>query len=184
MGSDEERDIEEEVFEEASDSQEQLQELGAKFESEVSVESIGGSSFVAAVDKDSTAETFEGAIGTHVEDGISSDLVMVIGDEKVDDLVGEETSDKIDEGGMEMLNQMPERMSLKVWYWVEEVQFRRPGIGCLFSWKVMESNDKEELKVDNSEYQENGDLIGAFVEPQEVKDDRQPGCDGYKTSGC
>ncbi|KAJ8764966.1 hypothetical protein K2173_010431 [Erythroxylum novogranatense] len=182
-GSVEERDTEEEVFEEASDSQEQLQELGAKFESEVSVKSIGGSSLVSVVDKDSTAETFEEAIGSHVDDGISSDLVMVVGEEKVDDLVGEETSDKIDEGGTPSEDGNVDQNAGKdvaeglvlgggsaVWKARDQVPLQLEGesSGVI----LMESNDKEELKVDNSEYQENGDLIGAFVEPQEVKDDR------------
>ncbi|KAJ9132720.1 hypothetical protein P3X46_033557 [Hevea brasiliensis] len=102
VGSDRLKDFEDEVFEEAVDSPEQLQDLGAKSEFGVCVKTVGDSSSLV-VDENSNmeneAETFEEAVGALVEAGDLEDLAAVVGGERSKDLVGGDSVDKIDEGG-------------------------------------------------------------------------------------
>ncbi|KDP20412.1 hypothetical protein JCGZ_06371 [Jatropha curcas] len=106
VGSDGLKDFEEEVFEEAVDSQEQLQNLGEKFEFVVNVETIDNSSS-AVVDENLTVgnevETFEEAIGVPAEVDSPEELASVINEKRVDDLLGGESVDKIDEGGTSLV---------------------------------------------------------------------------------
>ncbi|CAK7329526.1 unnamed protein product [Dovyalis caffra] len=106
VGSDESKDLEDEVFEEAIESHEQLQEeeeVGMKVESDgVVVESVGDLSSVV-VDESTNlgneAEKFEEAIFVPAESGNPEELSGVVVEEKVKDLVGEDIVYKIDEGG-------------------------------------------------------------------------------------
>ncbi|XP_011037290.1 PREDICTED: translocase of chloroplast 120, chloroplastic isoform X3 [Populus euphratica] len=107
VGSDESKDLEDEVFEEAIESHEHLQEVeeeeeGIKVESVGFVESIGESS--PAFDDENLnlgneAEKFKEVIFVPAESGNPEELGGVVGEEKVEDLVGGDSVDKIDEGG-------------------------------------------------------------------------------------
>ncbi|KAJ6937095.1 hypothetical protein NC652_011689 [Populus alba x Populus x berolinensis] len=110
VGSDESKDLEDEVFEEAIESHEHLQEEeeeeeeeeGMKVESVGFVESIGESS-PAFDDENSNlgneTEKFKEVIFVPAESGNPEELGGVVGEEKVEDLVGGDSVDKIDEGG-------------------------------------------------------------------------------------
>uniref|UniRef100_A0A6N2LKB4 AIG1-type G domain-containing protein n=1 Tax=Salix viminalis TaxID=40686 RepID=A0A6N2LKB4_SALVM len=107
VGSDESKGVEDEAFEEAIESLEQLheeeEEEGMKVVSDGGVfESVGDSSS-AVVDESSNlgneTEKFEEAIFVHAESGNPEELGGVGGEEKVEDMVGEDSVDKIDEGG-------------------------------------------------------------------------------------
>ncbi|KAJ6365294.1 hypothetical protein OIU76_030131 [Salix suchowensis] len=100
----ESKDLEDEVFEEAIESHEQLQEEveGKKVESDGFVESVGESS--PAFDDESLnlgneTEKFEEAIFVPAESGNPEERGGVVGEEKVEDIVGGDSVDKIDEGG-------------------------------------------------------------------------------------
>lgn len=102
VGSDESQDLEEEVFEEAIGSQEQLQEQGAKSETEAGAETTDDSSSVAVNENSSLGnegETFQEVIYGSAEAGNPEELATVIREENVQDFVGGESIDKIDEGG-------------------------------------------------------------------------------------
>uniref|UniRef100_A0A6M2EFE4 Uncharacterized protein n=1 Tax=Populus davidiana TaxID=266767 RepID=A0A6M2EFE4_9ROSI len=107
VGSDESKDLEDEIFEEAIESHEHLQEEeeeeeGMKVESVGFVESIGESS-PAFDDENSNlgneTEKFKEVIFVPAESGNPEELGGVVGEEKVEDLVGGDSVDKIDEGG-------------------------------------------------------------------------------------
>ncbi|KAJ6739221.1 TRANSLOCASE OF CHLOROPLAST 120 CHLOROPLASTIC-LIKE [Salix koriyanagi] len=104
VGPFESKDLEDEVFEEAIESHEQLQEEveGKKVESDGFVESVGESS--PAFDDESLnlgneTEKFEEAIFVPAESGNPEERGGVVGEEKVEDIVGGDSVDKIDEGG-------------------------------------------------------------------------------------
>ncbi|KAB5561430.1 hypothetical protein DKX38_006387 [Salix brachista] len=104
VGPFESKDLEDEVFEEAIESHEQLQEEveGKKVESDGFVESVGESS--PAFDDESLnlgneTEKFEEAIFVPAESGNPEEQGGVAGEEKVEDIVGGDSVDKIDEGG-------------------------------------------------------------------------------------
>ncbi|KAJ6386044.1 hypothetical protein OIU77_029080 [Salix suchowensis] len=107
-GSDESKGVEDEAFEEAIESLEQLheeeeEEEGMKVVSDGGVfESVGDSSS-AVVDESSNlgneTEKFEEAIFVPAESGNPEELGGVGGEEKVEEMVGEDSVDKIDEGG-------------------------------------------------------------------------------------
>ncbi|KAI9396683.1 hypothetical protein POPTR_004G171600v4 [Populus trichocarpa] len=110
VGSDESKDLEDEVFEEAIESHEHLQEEeeeeeeeeGMKVESVGFVESIGESS--PAFDDENLnlgneTEKFKEVIFVPADNGNPEELGGVVGEEKVEDLVGGDSVDKIDEGG-------------------------------------------------------------------------------------
>ncbi|KAJ6402946.1 hypothetical protein OIU84_014953 [Salix udensis] len=104
VGPFESKDLEDEVFEEAIESHEQLQEEvdGEKVESDGFVESVGESS--PAFDDESLnlgneTEKFEEAIFVPAESGNPEERGGVVGEEKVEDIVGGDSVDKIDEGG-------------------------------------------------------------------------------------
>ncbi|KAJ6896851.1 hypothetical protein NC651_022907 [Populus alba x Populus x berolinensis] len=106
VGSDESKDLEDEVFEEAIESHEQLQEEeeeGMKVVSDGGVFESVGDSISAVVDESSNlgneTEKLEEAIFIPAESGNPDELGGVVGEEKVEDLVGEDSVDKIDEGG-------------------------------------------------------------------------------------
>jgi Toc86/159 family protein import component len=108
VGSDESKDLEDEVFEEAIESHEQLQEEegeeeGMKVVSDGGVFESVGDLISAVVDESSNlgneTEKLEEALFIPAESGNPDELGGVVGEEKVEDLVGEDSVDKIDEGG-------------------------------------------------------------------------------------
>ncbi|KAJ4846261.1 hypothetical protein Tsubulata_044066 [Turnera subulata] len=101
-GLDEYKELEEEVFVEAVESYEQLQEQGAMSEPEGGRLTAGESLEVVvngSADVGHETETFEEAVSVPVGDENSEELVVVDGGDKVEDLVAGEIIDKIDEGG-------------------------------------------------------------------------------------
>ncbi|KAJ6409896.1 hypothetical protein OIU84_009395 [Salix udensis] len=92
-GSDESKGVEDEAFEEAIESLEQLHEEEEEEEEENET----------VVDESSNlgneTEKFEEAIFVPAESGNPEELGGVGGEEKVDEMVGEDSADKIDEGG-------------------------------------------------------------------------------------
>ncbi|KAF9676135.1 hypothetical protein SADUNF_Sadunf09G0106800 [Salix dunnii] len=109
VGSDESKGVEDEAFEEAIESLEQLHEEEEEEEEEMKVVSDGrvfesvGDSSSAVVDESSNlgneTEKFEEAIFVPSESGNPEELGGVHGEEKVEDMVVEDSVDKIDEGG-------------------------------------------------------------------------------------
>ncbi|XP_011046606.1 PREDICTED: translocase of chloroplast 120, chloroplastic-like isoform X1 [Populus euphratica] len=104
VGSDESKDLGDEAFEEAIESHEQLQEEeGMKVVSDGAVSESVGDSISAVVDESSNlgneTEKLEEAIFIPAESGNPDELGGAVGEEKVEDLVGEDSVDKIDEGG-------------------------------------------------------------------------------------
>ncbi|KAL3597468.1 hypothetical protein D5086_009105 [Populus alba] len=108
VGSDESKDLEDEVFEEAIESHEHLQEEEEEEEEGMKVESVGfvesiGESSPAFDDENSNlgneTEKFKEVIFVPAESGNPEELGGVVGEEKVEDLVGGDSVDKIDEGG-------------------------------------------------------------------------------------
>ena len=108
VGSDESKDLEDEVFEEAIESHEHLQEEEEEEEEGMKVESVG---FVESIGESSPAfddenlnlgnetEKFKEVIFVPADNGNPEELGGVVGEEKVEDLVGGDSVDKIDEGG-------------------------------------------------------------------------------------
>uniref|UniRef100_A0A2P2LUB9 Protein translocase n=1 Tax=Rhizophora mucronata TaxID=61149 RepID=A0A2P2LUB9_RHIMU len=176
MGSGESVDSEGEVFEEASDSQDQLREKGEKSESGAVDSTIGdcGSMTVA---KNSNAETFEEAIGAPVAVGTPDELVAVVSEEKVEDLVGVESNDKIDKGATSGEVGGNEPNGAKEVFRKEEILVSEVGNGESHNWEdasgqiLPEDGKIEELKDNlDAEYQETSELADVSLELQEVKD--------------
>uniref|UniRef100_A0A2P2LUC2 Protein translocase n=1 Tax=Rhizophora mucronata TaxID=61149 RepID=A0A2P2LUC2_RHIMU len=177
MGSGESVDSEGEVFEEASDSQDQLREKGEKSESGAVDSTIGdcGSMTVA---KNSNAETFEEAIGAPVAVGTPDELVAVVSEEKEEDLVGVESSDKIDEGGTSSEVGSDEPSGRKDVFGNRETEVSKAGNGEAHNWetsggKILPEDGKIEELKDNldAEYQKNERFADVSNELQQVEDD-------------
>ncbi|XP_050234912.1 translocase of chloroplast 120, chloroplastic-like [Mercurialis annua] len=181
------KDVEEEVFEEAIDSQEQLLKEEDKVESGVSVDNVNDS-VSELVDENlnvvSELENFEEAsdVDVPVVEGDSGEEVDggVVAEEEVKDLVGGDSVDKIDEGGTgkevgsDELNGEKEVLEIDGDEGIEVLKDAvevDSGHQAELTGEIVPDNGKQELKEDeaDTEYQKTTGVTEVLAELEEGK---------------